>query len=151
MKIIISNKSALHNYEIIQKYQAGIVLSGHEVKSVKGARVSINDSFISIRKGEVYVNHLYISPIPELDKLFKYNPTRVRKLLLNKSEISEIIKYIEKAGYTSVPLNIFLSGGRIKIQIAVVRGLKKYDKREKEKKKDSLRDIERSQNIKYRI
>ncbi len=150
MKSIVSNKSALHNYEIIQKYQAGIVLSGHEVKSIKASRVSINESFISVFKGEIYINHMYVAPIPELDKLFKYNPTRVRKLLLNRNEIEEIIKYVEKVGYTSIPLNIFLKDGRVKVHISVVRGLKKYDKREKEKKKDSQRDIERSQNIKYK-
>lgn len=151
MKSIVSNRSISYNYEIVQKYTAGIVLFGYEVKSVKSGKVSVNESFISIKNGEVYINHLYISPIGEIDKLFKYNPTRVRKLLLNKNEIDEIFKYIQRSGFTCVPLNIFLKEGKIKIHIAVVRGLKKFDKREKEKMKDSQRDIERSQNIKYKI
>jgi SsrA-binding protein len=151
MKSIVSNRSISYNYEIIQKYNSGIVLFGYEVKSVKSGKVSVNESFISINRGEVYINHLYIAPIGEIDKLFKYNPTRIRKLLLNKNEIDEIFKYTQRAGFTCVPLNIFLKGGKIKLQIAVVRGLKNFDKREKEKMKDSQRDIERSQNIKYKV
>ena len=151
MKSIVSNRSISYNYEIIQKYNSGIVLFGYEVKSVKSGKVSVNESFISINRGEVYINHLYIAPIGEIDKLFKYNPTRIRKLLLNKNEIDEIFKYTQRAGFTCVPLNIFLKGGKIKLQIAVVRGLKNFDKREKEKMKDSQRDIERSQNIKYKL
>ncbi len=151
MKSIVSNRSISYNYEIIQKYTAGIVLFGYEVKSIKSGKVSVNESFISINKAEVYINHLYIAPIGEINKLLKYNPTRVRKLLLNKNEIDEILKYTQRSGFTCVPLNIFLKEGKIKIQIAVVRGLKKFDKREKEKIKDSQRDIERSQNIKYKV
>jgi len=151
MKSIVSNRSISYNYEIIQKYTAGIVLFGYEVKSVKSGKVSVNESFISINRSEVYIYHLYIAPIGEINKLLKYNPTRVRKLLLNKNEIDEIFKYIQRSGFTCVPLNIFLKEGKIKIQIAIVRGLKNFDKREKEKIKDSQRDIERSQNIKYKV
>ena len=151
MKSIVSNRSISYNYEIIQKYIAGLVLFGYEVKSVKSGKVSVNESFISINRAEVYINHLYIAPIGEINKLIKYNPTRIRKLLLNKNEIEEIFKYTQRSGFTCVPLNIFLKEGKIKIRIAVVRGLKKFDKREKEKMKDSQRDIERSQNIKYKI
>jgi SsrA-binding protein len=149
-KILISNKNIGRNYSIIETYIAGISLFGYEVKSIKNSNVSLNESFITVKKGEVYILHMHVSPIPEMGDI-KYNPTRTRKLLLNRYEINEISKYISREGYTLVPINIFLLKNKIKLNIAVVKGLKKYDKREKEKEKTAKRDMERSQNMKYRV
>ena len=150
-KILISNKNIGRNYNVIETYIAGISLLGYEVKSIKNSNVSLNESFITVKKGEVYILHMHVSPIPEMRDIIKYNPTRTRKLLLNRNEISEISKYISREGYTLVPINIFLLKNKIKLNIAVVKGLKRYDKREKEKEKTAKRDMERSQNIKYKI
>ncbi len=151
MKLIVSNKKVSHNYEIIQKYISGIILYGYEVKSVKSGSISLSESFITLREEELFILHMYIAPIAEIKNMERYNSLRERKLLLNKNEINEIGKYLKQSGYTIVPLSVFLKNGLIKLNIAVVKGLKQYDKREKEKKRSHEMDIERSQNIKYKL
>ncbi len=144
MKTISINKKLYHDYQVYKTYQAGMMLLGYEVKAIKQGKISLVDSFISIRESEAYIHHLNISRLREVDQNVKYNPVRERKLLLNKSEIIEIEKEVKKIGYTVVPLKIGIVRGRVKLDIALVKGLKQYDKREKEKLKSANRDIELS-------
>ena len=150
MKVIVENRKIYYNFDVIRKYTAGIVLLGYEVRSIKLGRIGMRDSFIRVIDDEAYITHLFISTIDNTIEKEKYNPTRRRKLLLNKNEIKEIMKFVHQKGYTVVPLEIYIVNNRVKLEIAVVKGLKKYDKREKEKLKSAKRDIERALNQKYK-
>ncbi len=142
MKVFSYNKKISHDYSIQEKYLAGIVLFGYEVKSIKSSNVSITDSFISVTDNEVSIVHMYVPPIMGMDKSFRYNPNRKRRLLLNKYEIKELYKASKAEGLTIVPIKVFLLKNKIKVEIAVVRGLKKYDKRDKEKKLTANKEME---------
>ena len=143
MKLLAKNKKAFHDYEIIERLTAGIVLLGSEVKSIFNGQASIRDSFIKIKQGEVFIWNMSI-PCYKYANCDNYDPYRERKLLLHKKEISKLIGVIEQKGLTVIPLSIFVQNGKIKVEIAIVRGLKKYDKREKEKKRDIKKKIDRA-------
>lgn len=143
MKQLANNKKAFHDYFIEKKYEAGIELKGDEVKSIKQGKVSIKESFIGDKNGEVYIYGMHVTPFTEAyDK--KIDPTRTRKLLLHRKEISSLIGKKSQAGFTIVPLSIYEKNGLVKIEIALAKGKKLYDKRESLKKKDDKRRIERA-------
>ena len=142
-KQIAKNPTAYHNYEILEKYEAGIVLSGTEIKSVANNKVNLKDSYAIVRNGEVWVLNIHISPY-EFGNRFNLDPTRNRKLLLNKREINKLIGLIQQKGLSLVPISMYWKNNKVKIELGVARGKKLYDKREDMKKRDAERDIERS-------
>ena len=141
---LIDNKKVYLKYEIIEKYEAGIELFGYEVKSVKNSAGSLDGSYVIIRGGEAYLINANITPYQVGNTPKDYDPRRNRRLLLTKKEIQEIATIVDRRGLTIVPLALYNKNRKIKIEIGVGRGLKKYDKREILKKRDSQRDIERT-------
>lgn len=142
MKLLANNKKAFHDYFIEEKYEAGLELMGSEVKSIKAGKVSIKEAFISDRKGEMFVYGMHVTPYKEgYDKI---DPTRTRKLLLHKKEINKLIGKKTVDGYTLVPLKVYENNGLVKIEIALAKGKKIYDKRESIKRKDDKRRMERA-------
>ena len=136
------NKSARFNYFVIDEYEAGIVLTGTEIKSVRNGSCNIKDSYGIIRKGEVYLLNMFIGQYKE-GNLFNHNETRDRKLLLHKKEIKKISKDIEVQGLTIVPLKVYFKDSKLKVLIGVCRGKKTFDKRETIKERDIKRDVEK--------
>lgn len=137
------NKSARFNYFVIDEYEAGIVLTGTEIKSVRNGSCNIKDSYGIIRKGEVYLLNMFIGQYKE-GNLFNHNETRDRKLLLHKKEIKKISKDIEVQGLTIVPLKVYFKDNKLKVLIGVCRGKKTFDKRETIKERDIKRDVEKN-------
>ena len=133
---ILKNKKAFHDYFIEDKYEAGIVLKGWEVKSIRSGKGHLKESYVVIKGGEIYLIGCHISPITSISNHITPDPTRSRKLLLNSREIKKLIGNVERAGYTIVPLNMHFSKGRIKLEIGLAKGKKQYDKRESLKQKD---------------
>lgn len=142
MKLVANNKKAYHDYFIEEKIEAGIVLHGTEVKSLRLGKCSIKESFIRIEKGEVWIYGCHISPY-EMGNIFNKEPLRPKKLLLHKSQIDKLFGQIKEKGYTLVPLQVYFSQGRAKIEIGLARGKKLYDKRADIAKKDMKREAER--------
>lgn len=141
--ILANNKKAFFDYFIEEKYEAGIELVGSEVKSIKAGHSSIKEAFIRIINGEIFIMGMSVTPW-KYGSIYNPEERRVRKLLLNRSEIRKIHEKVTQKGYTIVPLNIHLSHGFVKIDIAVARGKKNYDKRDDIAKKDQKRDIDRA-------
>lgn len=145
-KLIANNKKAYHDYFIEEKYEAGIVLHGTEVKSLRMGQCSIKEAFISIDDGEIYIQRMHINPY-EKGNIFNKDPLRKRKLLLHKTEISKIFGKSKEKGYTIVPLKVYFSGSLVKLEIALARGKKLYDKRDTIAKKDQQREAQREFKI----
>lgn len=141
-KIITTNRKAFHDYLIAEKFVAGIVLTGTEVKSIRNGAINLKDSFAKIDNGEVFLYGSHISPY-EHGNRYNHEPDRVRKLLLNKKEILKIEMKIKKDGYALIPLEMFFSQGLAKVEIALGKGKKLYDKREAIAKKSQERDMQR--------
>ena len=141
-KLIANNKKAFHEYFIEDKYEAGVALAGTEVKSMRMGKCSIKESFIRIEKGEVFAYGMHISPY-EKGNIFNKDPLRPKKLLLHKDEIRKIEGKIAQKGYTLVPLNVYLKGSLVKVEIGLAKGKKLYDKRQDIAKKDQRREAER--------
>lgn len=137
---LISNKNIHRNYEIIDEYECGLVLVGTEVKSLSHSQASINDAYVTLSKGELYVINMHIKPF-EQGNIFNVDPYRTRKLLLHRKEISKISFQLQKDGLTAVPIRAYWKNNRIKLLIAIAKGKKLYDKREDLKKKDISRQI----------
>lgn len=135
----IKNKKAYFNYFIKREIEAGIVLVGTEIKSVKKGSINITDSYIRIKNGEAYIINMFIEKY-ETASIFNHEETRERKLLLHKKEIKKLLEEVKQEGYTLVPLKVYLKNGKAKILIGVARGKKLYDKRETIKKRDELRE-----------
>ena len=135
----IKNKKAYFNYFIKREIEAGIVLVGTEIKSVKKGSINITDSYIRIKNGEAYIINMFIEKY-ETASIFNHEETRERKLLLHKKEIKKLLEEVKQEGYTWVPLKVYLKNGKAKILIGVARGKKLYDKREAIKKRDELRE-----------
>lgn len=142
-KIISTNKKAYHDYTIFEKYIAGIVLFGTEIKSIRKNAVNLKDSFAKIEDGEIFLYKCHISPYEQGNR-YNHEPERIRKLLLNKKEILKMQGKIKKEGYTIIPLELFLSNGFAKLEIALAKGKKLHDKREDIAKKSQNRDIQRA-------
>lgn len=141
-KIITTNRKAFHDYIIAEKYVAGIVLTGTEIKSIRNGAINLKDSFAKIDKGEVFLYGSHISPY-EHGNRYNHEPDRIRKLLLNKKEILKIEMKIKKEGYALVPIEMFFAQGLVKVEIALGKGKKLYDKREAIAKKSQERDMQR--------
>lgn len=135
-KIIAKNPTARHNYTIINTLEAGIVLTGTEIKSIRSGKVNIKDSYAAIRKGEVYIYGMHISPY-EHGNIFNKDPLRDRKLLFHKQEIRKLIGQIQQKGYTLVPISLYWSGNKVKLELGIGKGKKLYDKRQDIAKKDA--------------
>ncbi len=139
----IKNNSAYFHFEILEKFTAGIILLGTELKSIRKSKVSFNDTFCIVHNNEVFVRNLHIAPY-ELGTDANHNPLRERKLLLHQKEIRSIEKKIKERGFTIIPLSLFMNNkGFVKMDIAIARGKKEYDKRESLKKKDAQREIKK--------
>ncbi len=147
IKFIANNKKARFDYFIEDTYEAGVVLHGTEVKSLRMGKCSIKESFIRIENGEVYIYNMHISPY-EKGNIFNKDPLRVKKLLLHKFQINKIVGQIQQKGYTLVPLTIYLKGSLVKMEIGVARGKKLYDKRQDIAKKDQKREAEKDFKVK---
>ncbi len=141
-KLIANNKKAFHDYFIEDKYEAGISLAGTEVKSLRMGKCSVKESFIRIENGEVIIYGMHISPY-EKGNIFNKDPLRPRKLLMHKYEINKIAGKMAEKGYTVVPLQVYFKGSLVKVEIALARGKKLYDKRQDIAKKDMRRESER--------
>ncbi|MBE5969915.1 MAG: SsrA-binding protein SmpB [Lachnospiraceae bacterium] len=146
-KLIANNKKAFHDYFIEEKFEAGISLAGTEVKSLRMGKCSIKEAFVKIEKGEVYIYNMNISPY-EKGNIFNKDPIRTRKLLLHKQEIRKLIGKQKEKGYTLIPLCIYFKGSLVKVEIALAKGKKLYDKREDIAKKDARREAEREFKVK---
>jgi len=147
MKLVANNKKAYHDYFIEDKYEAGLVLNGTEVKSMRLGKCSVKEAFIRIENGEMYAYGMHISPY-EKGNIFNKDPLRVKKLLLHKHEIAKLAGKIKDDGYTIVPLQVYFKEGRAKIEIGLARGKKNYDKRQDIAKKDQRREAEKEFKIK---
>ncbi|MEG1575793.1 MAG: SsrA-binding protein SmpB [Clostridium sp.] len=141
-KLVANNKKAYHEYFIDEKFETGIELFGTEVKSMRMGKCSIKEAYVKIDKGEVYAEDMHISPY-EKGNIFNKDPLRTRKLLLHKTEIRRLAAKIKEKGYTLVPLQVYLKGSLVKVEIGLARGKKNYDKREDIAKKDMKREVER--------
>jgi SsrA-binding protein len=139
-KLICNNKKAYHDYFIEEKFEAGIVLQGTEVKSLRAGKANLNDSFMQVRAGEAFLHNLNISPY-DFGNRQNHQPDRNRKLLLHKREIIRLFSRIREQGYSVIPLRLYFKNGLVKVEIGLAKGKKLYDKREDLKKKDSQREI----------
>ena len=142
-KQVAQNKKAYHDYFIEETYEAGIVLQGTEIKSIRASRLNLKDAHARIQNGEMYLYNMHISPYEQGNR-YNHDPLRVRKLLLHRREINKLIGETKEQGYTLVPLKVYLKNGFAKVLIGLGKGKKQYDKREDLKKKEAKRDIERA-------
>jgi SsrA-binding protein len=143
---IARNRRARHDYQILDTWEAGIVLTGSEVKSLRNGKANISDAYGIVKEGEVHLLNLHISPY-EQASYFNHEPTRTRKLLLHRREIRKLIGAVERQGLTLVPLELYFKRGKVKVAIALGRGKKLYDKRADEKKRDDERDMQRAVRV----
>lgn len=141
-KTVAENRKARHDYFIEETYEAGISLAGTEVKSIRQGKANLKDSYAMVENGEVLLYNMHISPY-EKGNIFNKDPLRVRKLLLNKREINKLEGYITQKGYSLIPLSLYLTRGLVKVDLAVAKGKKLYDKREDLAKKDAQREVEK--------
>ena len=137
---IIDNKKAFHDYFIEERYEAGMVLEGWEVKAIRAGRAQLKEAYVIVRKGEVFLFGAHISPLTSASTHIQPDPVRTRKLLLNAEEIKKLIGKVERAGYTLVPINLHYTKGRIKCEVGLAKGKKQHDKRESEKNRDWQRE-----------
>jgi SsrA-binding protein len=137
---IVDNKKAFHDYFIEERFEAGIVLEGWEVKAIRAGRAQLKEAYVIVRDGEIFLFGAHISPLLAASTHVHPEPVRTRKLLLNSAEISKLIGKVERAGYTLVPLNLHFLRGRIKCEIGLAKGKKQHDKRESDKERDWQRE-----------
>ncbi|MFI3213082.1 MAG: SsrA-binding protein SmpB [Eubacteriales bacterium] len=146
MKLVANNKKAYHDYFVDEKFEAGLVLHGTEVKSLRLGKCSIKEAFIRIENGEMFIYSMHVSPY-EKGNIFNKDPLRVKKLLFHKYEIDKMLGKIKEKGFTIVPLQVYFKDGRAKIEIGLCRGKKLYDKRQDIAKKDQKREAEKEFKI----
>ncbi|APH03677.1 SsrA-binding protein SmpB [Bacillus weihaiensis] len=142
-KVVAQNKKANHDFSIEETFEAGIVLQGTEIKSIRNGRANLKDSYARIDKGEVFLLNMHVSPYEQGNR-YNHDPLRTRKLLLHKKEIVKLIGATKEEGYALIPLKMYIKNGYAKVLIGLGKGKKKYDKREDLKKKEAKRDIERA-------
>ena len=147
MKIVAQNKKAYHDYFILDTYEAGIELQGTEIKSIRKGSVNLKDSFIRIRNDEAFIDNMHIAPYEQGNR-FNHEPLRQRKLLLHKKEIKKLQKELKENGLTIVPTKLYFNTSKLKVEIALARGKKLYDKRQDIAKKDQRRETEREFKVK---
>ena len=146
IKTVANNKKAYHDYFVEEKYEAGIELYGTEVKSVRNGSVNLKDSFCTVRNGELFALGVRISPY-EKGNIFNRDPLREKRLLMHKKEIIKLMSYSARDGYSLIPLSLYFSGSRVKLELGLCRGKKLYDKREAEAEKSAKREIERNRRF----
>src|SRR5512139_2203750 len=146
-KLFATNKKAFHDYFILEKLEAGIVLVGTEVKSIREARINLKESYAMVKQGEAFLLNCHISPYSHGNRQ-NHDPTRTRKLLLHDKEIRKLIGKTQEKGLTLVPLRVYLRRGKIKVELGVARGKKLFDKRETERRKEADREAKAA--VKYR-
>lgn len=147
-KTIADNRKARHDYELYDRYEAGLELKGTEIKSIRRGKVQLKDSYISFYNNEAYIKGMHISPY-EFGNIFNHDKTRDRKLLLHKKEIRKLYQDTRIKGYTVVPVRLYLSKGLAKLEIALAKGKNLHDKRESQKAKDAKREIEKALKNQY--
>lgn len=149
-KTLAENRKAWHDYFIEETYEAGIELVGTEVKSIRGGKANLKDSYAEVRNGEIFIRNMHVSPY-EQGNIFNRDPLRDRRLLLHREEIMKLAGYIAQKGYTLVPLSLYLKEGRVKVALGVAKGKKDYDKRDAMLEKAAKRDIDRQmkERMKY--
>lgn len=145
---IIDNRKAFHDYFIEDKYEAGLVLQGWEVKAIREGRANIKESYVVIRGAEIFIVGMHITPLESASTHITTDPTRTRKLLLHSEEIDKLIGKVERAGYTLITLDLHYTKGRVKATIGLAKGKKQYDKRETEKERDWEREKARLVRVK---
>lgn len=143
MKIIATNKKAYHDYHIEESYEAGIMLKGAEVKSLREGRANLKDSFARVENEEIFLYNCHISPYSH-GNIANHDPLRTRKLLMHKGEIQRLMGKMMQKGYTLLPLKIYFKDGKAKVELALAKGKKQYDKREDIKKRDAAREMEKA-------
>ncbi|XEC94817.1 SsrA-binding protein SmpB [Paenibacillus tarimensis] len=148
---LAQNKKASHDYFIEETYEAGIVLTGTEIKSVRQGRANINDAFATIRNGEIFIHNMHVSPFEQGNRHNPTDPTRARKLLLHKTQIHKLLGQSKQEGYAIVPLKIYARNGYAKLLIGLGKGKKQYDKRDTAAKRDAQRDIQRALREKQKV
>jgi SsrA-binding protein len=141
-KIVATNRKAFHDYHVGETYEAGIALTGTEIKSVRQGIVSLRDSFARVENGEVFLYDMHVSPY-DAGNRYNHEPRRTRKLLLHKSEIRRLATKTQEKGFTLIPLKVYLRGGHAKVELALAKGKRLYDKREDIKKRDVMRQVDR--------
>jgi SsrA-binding protein len=149
IKIVARNRKAQHDYHLERTYDAGLVLQGSEIKSIRANNINLRDGFVQEREGELWLVGVHISPYNQASQFDHHDPTRPRKLLLHKKEIAQIIAKIRERGYTVIPTMVYLQRGFAKVEIALAQGKKLYDKRQSIAKRDSEREIRRTLKENY--
>jgi SsrA-binding protein len=142
IRIVSQNKKAFHDYEITERFEAGMVLLGTEVKSLREGRANLKDSYARVKKNEVFIYGLHISPYSHAT-YDNHDPERVRKLLLHRLEIKKLLGKTQERGFSLIPLKLYFKDGKAKVEIALARGKKEYDKRESIKRKEEARELDR--------
>ncbi len=148
-KLIATNRRAYHDYFVEETLEAGLVLTGSEIKSIRDGRVNLRDGYVEVRDGEAWLVNVHIASYPQAGKAFGHEPTRPRKLLLHRREIAYLAGKIQQKGYTAVPLRLYLKNGRAKVEVGIVRGKKQYDKRAAIAERDARREVERALSGRY--
>jgi len=141
---ITVNKKAFHDYFVEDKFEAGIVLEGWEVKAIRAGRANIKESYVIIKSGEIYLIGMHTSPLTTASTHNKHDPTRTRKLLLHSREIMKLIGKVERSGYALVPIDLHFTRGRIKLEIGLAKGKKQHDKRDDVQERESKREVQRA-------
>ena len=147
---IIQNKKAFHDFFIEEKFEAGLVLEGWEVKSIRAGRVQLKESYVIIKQGAIWLIGCHISPLPTASTHVNPDPTRTRKLLLHANEISKLIGKVERAGYALVPIDLHYTRGRIKLEVGLAKGKKQHDKRNDAQDRDAKREAQRAMKERQR-
>jgi len=142
METIIRNKKARHDFSIIESLEAGIVLQGNEIKSIREGKANLADSFARIENGEVFLYNFHVSPYLQ-GNIYNHDPLRAKKLLLHRSQIKRLIGKVQQRGFTLVPLRVYFRNGMAKVELAVAKGKKSYDKRQDIAKREAQREMER--------
>lgn len=148
--MITKNRKARHDYHILETFEAGIVLQGTEVKALRDGKVNLKDSYANVRNDEVFLYNVHISPYTH-GNIYNHEPLRERKLLLHRKEINKLIGKTREKGLTLVPLKMYFKNGRVKVELAIARGKKEYDKRDAISKRESDREIKRVLKEKQRL
>lgn len=143
MKVVATNRKARHDYHILDTFEAGMVLSGSEIKSVRAGRVSLRESYVTVRNGELWLVNCHIAPYDPASRL-NHEPRRERKLLMHRQQIDRLARDVQEPGYTIVPLRMYLKNNWAKVGIALVRGKRQYDKRQAIAKREADRQIRRT-------
>lgn len=147
-KVIAQNRKAAHDYFLEDRFEAGLVLTGTEIKSIRQGRVNLRDSYVSFVNNEAFIKEMHISAYDHGNR-FNHDETRIRKLLLHKSEIKKLYQKVKIKGYSVVPTRMYLKNGRAKLEIALAKGKALYDKRETDKQRDAKREIEKAMKNTY--